>query len=52
MGNINLGRVVLGGLLAGLVLNVGEFLLKGIKRDFLRLVIEDFSLGWFQIHKN
>ena len=27
MGNINLGRVVLGGLLAGLVLNIGEFLL-------------------------
>jgi hypothetical protein len=27
MNNINLGRVVLGGLLAGLVLNIGEFLL-------------------------
>ena len=27
MNNINMGRVVLGGLLAGLVLNVGEFLL-------------------------
>ena len=27
MGNINIGRVVLGGLLAGLVLNIGEFLL-------------------------
>ena len=27
MGNINLGRVVLGGLVAGLVLNIGEFLL-------------------------
>jgi len=27
MSNINLGRVVLGGLLAGLVLNIGEFLL-------------------------
>ena len=27
MANINLGRVVLGGLLAGLVLNIGEFLL-------------------------
>ncbi|HEV7744630.1 MAG TPA: hypothetical protein VGO56_06520 [Pyrinomonadaceae bacterium] len=27
MGNINLGRVLLGGLLAGLVLNIGEFLL-------------------------
>jgi hypothetical protein len=29
MNNINFGRVVLGGLLAGLVLNVGEFLLNG-----------------------
>ena len=27
MNNINLGKVVLGGLLAGLVLNIGEFLL-------------------------
>ena len=27
MGKINVGRVVLGGLLAGLVLNIGEFLL-------------------------
>ncbi len=27
MGNINVGRVVLGGLLAGLVLNIGEYLL-------------------------
>ena len=26
MNNINLGRVVLGGLLAGLVLNIGEIL--------------------------
>jgi hypothetical protein len=30
MNNINLGRVVLGGLLAGLVLNVGEFLLNDL----------------------
>jgi hypothetical protein len=30
MGNINIGRVILGGLVAGLVLNVGEFLLNGI----------------------
>jgi len=30
MNNINLGRVVLGGLLAGLVLNIGEFLLNDI----------------------
>jgi hypothetical protein len=27
MGNINMGRVLLGGLLAGLILNIGEFLL-------------------------
>lgn len=30
MNNINLGRVLLGGLLAGLVLNVGEFLLNDL----------------------
>lgn len=40
MSNINTGRVVLGGLLAGLVLNVGEFLLNdymlGIQmKDFM-----------------
>ena len=40
MGNINLGRVVLGGLLAGLVLNVGEVLLNDVvlgsqMKDFL-----------------
>ncbi len=30
MNNINFGRVLLGGLLAGLVLNVGEYLLNGV----------------------
>ncbi len=30
MNNINLGRVLLGGLLAGLVLNIGEFLLNEV----------------------
>jgi hypothetical protein len=30
MNNINFGRVVLGGLVAGLVLNIGEFLLNGV----------------------
>ena len=30
MGNINMGRVILGGLVAGLVLNIGEFLLNGV----------------------
>lgn len=29
MSNINFGRVILGGLLAGLILNIGEFLLNG-----------------------
>lgn len=33
MGNINLGRVLLGGLLAGVILNIGEF------------VFNDFVLG-------
>ena len=33
MDNINFGRVILGGLVAGLVLNVGEF------------VLNDFILG-------
>lgn len=30
MNNINLGRVLLGGLVAGAVLNIGEFLLNGV----------------------
>jgi hypothetical protein len=30
MGNINMGRAILGGLVAGLVLNIGEFLLNGV----------------------
>jgi hypothetical protein len=30
MGKINFGRVLLGGLVAGLVINIGEFLLNGI----------------------
>jgi len=30
MSRINLGRVVIGGLLAGLIINVGEFVLNGI----------------------
>ena len=40
MNNINLGRVVLGGLLAGLILNIGEFVLNDMvvgnqMRDFM-----------------
>jgi hypothetical protein len=30
MGNINFGRVLLGGLVAGLVLNIGEFILNDV----------------------
>ena len=30
MSNINYGRVILGGLVAGVILNVGEFLLNGV----------------------
>ena len=43
MKKINMGRVLLGGLIAGLVLNIGEFLLNGVvladamKKDFERL---------------
>lgn len=42
MGNINLGRVLLGGLVAGVVLNIGEFLLNEVvlgsqMKEFLRL---------------
>ena len=30
MGKINMGRVILGGLVAGLIINIGEFLLNGV----------------------
>ena len=30
MGRINLGRVVIGGLLAGIIINIGEFILNGV----------------------
>lgn len=39
MGKINFGRVLLGGLVAGLVLNIGEWVLNGI---VLRKEMEDF----------
>lgn len=47
MAKINVGRVLLGGLLAGLVLNIGEFLLnevvlgEAMKQDFSRLHLPD-----------
>lgn len=43
MGKINFGRVLLGGLVAGLVINIGEFLLNGVilnsqmEADFKRM---------------
>ena len=30
MNRINMGRVLIGGLLAGLIINIGEFILNGI----------------------
>jgi hypothetical protein len=42
MNNINFGRVVLGGLLAGLVLNIGEFLLNDV---VLGSQMKDFFSG-------
>jgi len=47
MGKINVGRVLLGGLLAGAVLNIGEFVLNGLllaetmAEDFRRLNLPD-----------
>lgn len=47
MAKINVGRVLLGGLLAGVVLNVGEFILNGVllaetmKKDFEKLGLPD-----------
>lgn len=47
MSKINVGRVLLGGLAAGVVLNIGEFLLNGVllantmKEDFERLHLPD-----------
>ena len=41
MSNINFGRVILGGLVAGLVLNIGEFLLNEVV--FVKQMEEMFS---------
>ena len=47
MAKINVGRVLLGGLVAGVVLNIGEFVLNGVllaesmKGDFDRLHLPD-----------
>ena len=34
MGRINMGRVIVGGLLAGLIINVSEFVLNGVVRGW------------------
>ena len=39
MGKINVGRVLLGGLVAGLILNIGEFVLNGM---ILQKEMQDF----------
>ncbi|MFN2387170.1 MAG: hypothetical protein ABR576_12960 [Thermoanaerobaculia bacterium] len=45
MGRINWGRVLLGGLVAGLVINLGEFVLNGILlRDDFATVMQDLGL--------
>ena len=47
MSKINVGKVVVGGLVAGVVLNIGEFLLNGVlladsmKQDFAKLGLPD-----------
>src|SRR5262245_46842648 len=52
MKKINVGRVLLGGLVAGLVLNIGEFLLNAVvlgnemKADFARLGLSDPGGGF------
>ena len=45
MGRINLGRVVIGGLLAGLLINIGEFILNGV------LLAEDMSAAMAALNK-
>ena len=45
MGRINLGRVVIGGLLAGLIINFGEFILNGV------LLAEEMTAAMAAINK-
>lgn len=58
MGNINLGRVLLGGLLAGLVLNIVDYVVYGVvmagdlevaMRDLGREPIASAQILWFVI---
>ena len=46
MGGINLARVVLGGLVAGLVLNIGEYVLNQVVlKEQWDAVLQEFGLG-------
>lgn len=45
MSRINLGRVVIGGLVAGLIINVGEFILNGV------LLMEQMNAAMAAINK-
>ena len=45
MGKINLGRVLVGGLLAGLIINFGEFILNGV------LLAEDMNAAMAALNK-
>ncbi len=58
MGKINIGRVVLGGLLAGVVLNIGEFVLnvalleeqwKAAMESLNRAQVGDAAIVWFNV---
>lgn len=58
MGKINLGRVILGGLLAGLVLNIGELVLnaaileeewKAAMESLNRAQVGDAAVVWFNV---
>ena len=58
MGRINTGRVVLGGLLAGLVINISEFVLNGVllaeemtaaMAALNRPPVDDSMVAWFLV---
>jgi pimeloyl-ACP methyl ester carboxylesterase len=45
MGKINLGRVLMGGLLAGLIINIGEFIFNGL------LFVEEMNAAMAALNK-
>jgi hypothetical protein len=45
MGRINLGRALIGGLLAGLIINIGEFILNGV------LLVEEINAAMAALNK-